>query len=319
MMRLAALIGLGVAVLAGQAPDSWQRGDALFHGEEALTGKIRGHDEDLPAEAVRCSNCHEVTGGRAPHLDRSLLLEERQRRGGPPSRYDAAAFCKLLRTGADPSFIVIAREMPVYELDDVRCNSLWIFLTEKKTMMESDVVSRRSFLQAVLLAPPAIRGHGKINPPAPVPDVELVRYDGARTRFLPVVKGRVTAVHLMFTSCGTTCPIQAAIFRHVQDSMPGMEKSGIQLLSLSIDPENDTPGHLGAWLRHYHAGPGWIAAAPVPRDLPPVREFFGKGSESSDHSTQVHILDRGGNLVWRTYELPTPGEIVALLRRVART
>src|SRR5438876_11803380 len=97
-------------------------------------------------------------------------------------------------------------------------------------MIKSDLVSRRSFLQAVLAAPQAIRGHGKINPPAPVPDVELLRYDGVRTRLLPTVKGHATAVHLMFTSCSTTCPIQAAIFRQVQDSMLGMEKTGTHLL-----------------------------------------------------------------------------------------
>lgn len=184
-------------------------------------------------------------------------------------------------------------------------------------MIKSDCISRRSFLQAAVLAPQVIRGHGKINPPVLVPNVELLRFDGARTKFLPAVKGHATAVHLMFTTCRTTCPIQASIFRKVQDSMPSMEKSGIQLFSLSIDPENDTPATMSAWLRHYHAGPAWIAAVPAARDLAHLQEFFGKGSDSLDHSTQVHILDRSGSLVWRTYELPTPGEIAATLQRVA--
>jgi hypothetical protein len=135
--RLSVFMALGLTVMADQSSESARRGYALFHGEEALIGKIRGHDEGLPPEAVRCSNCHEATSGRstrvaAPHVDRSLLLEYRQRRGGPPSRYDAASFCKLLRTGADPVFIVIAREMPVYDLNEAQCNSLWTFLTEKE-------------------------------------------------------------------------------------------------------------------------------------------------------------------------------------------
>jgi protein SCO1 len=184
-------------------------------------------------------------------------------------------------------------------------------------MIKGDLVSRRSFLQALPALPQVIRGHGKIRPPAPVPDVELLRYDGARTRLLPAMKGHATAVHLMFASCTTTCPIQAAIFRQVQDRMPGMEKSGIQLFSLSINPEVDTPAILAAWLRHYHAGPAWLAAAPVPRDLRRLKEFFGSGNDASDHSTQVNILDRSGNLVWRTFELPSPGEIAAALRTVA--
>jgi hypothetical protein len=132
------LIGIGATLLAGQLSDNARRGNALYHGKEAVTGRIRGHDELLPAAAVRCVNCHDaVKSARlarvaAPHLDRTLLLEARQRRGGPPSRYDLAAFCKLLNTGVDPASIVIAREMPVYELDPGQCSSLWSFLIGKE-------------------------------------------------------------------------------------------------------------------------------------------------------------------------------------------
>ena len=118
------------------ANTSAQRGEALFRGQEALSGRIRSHEDALPPEAIRCVNCHglqapasgstrRLLGSYAPRLNSALLLEFHQRRGGPPSRYDEAAFCKLLRTGVDPAQIVIAREMPVYELDDARCASLW--------------------------------------------------------------------------------------------------------------------------------------------------------------------------------------------------
>jgi hypothetical protein len=60
-----------------------------------------------------------------------LLLEFHQRRGGPPSRYDEPAFCKLLQTGIDPMHILIAREMPAYNIDDAQCASLWSFLLSR--------------------------------------------------------------------------------------------------------------------------------------------------------------------------------------------
>jgi len=181
-------------------------------------------------------------------------------------------------------------------------------------MPNTEPPSRRSFLQA-LLAAPILHGHGKIDPPVPVPDVALVRYDGVFTTLSPMVRGHATAVQLMFTSCTTTCPIEAAIFERVQEMLPGMADRGIQLLSLSIDPRDDTPKALSAWLRRFHAGPNWIAAAPAIADLPRLRDFFEKGGDSS-HSTQVQILDRGGRLVWRTYELPVPGEIAGVLQRI---
>ncbi len=42
-------------------------------------------------------------------------------------------------------------------------------------------------------------------------------------------------------------------------------------------------------------------------ELPRIDRFLDKGEDSDHHSTQVQILDRGGCLVWRMYELPTPG------------
>jgi hypothetical protein len=126
------------------ANTSAQRGEALFRGQEALSGRIRGHEDALPPETIRCVNCHgsqaptsegtrRLLGPSAPRLNSALLLEFHQRRGGPPSRYDEVAFCKLLRTGVDPVQIVIAREMPVYQLDDAQCASLWNYALANKS------------------------------------------------------------------------------------------------------------------------------------------------------------------------------------------
>jgi hypothetical protein len=117
---------------------SVHRGQAIYYGKEALRAKIRSHDDILPAETVRCANCHEakanarVPGVAAPRLDSALLLQMKQRRGGPPSIYNEQAFCRLLRTGSDPAYILIAREMPAYEVDDAQCAGLWSYLSERK-------------------------------------------------------------------------------------------------------------------------------------------------------------------------------------------
>jgi hypothetical protein len=119
-------------------PKIVRQGEALFRGKDSIKARIRGQDELLPPAASHCVNCHgeNSQGGlsrvAAPKLNRSLLLDVRQRRGGPPSRYDQPAFCRLLRTGADPAYVLIAREMPVYELGDAQCASLWAFLTEQE-------------------------------------------------------------------------------------------------------------------------------------------------------------------------------------------
>lgn len=113
------------------------RGEALFQGPAPLVGTIVGHDAPLPAEASRCVNCHaagSAPGGDdagesfGPSLHRSALMVASPRRGGPATRYDAAGFCRLLRTGVDPGDIIIARAMPRYALADADCAALWSHL-----------------------------------------------------------------------------------------------------------------------------------------------------------------------------------------------
>jgi hypothetical protein len=109
-------------------------GQRMFSGEMPLQGTIFGHDRPSPAELVSCANCHMAgsppASGEAfgPRLDRSTLTEARSRRGGPPSHFSATSFCRLLRTGVDPAYIVITRQMPRYELSDDQCLYLWQYL-----------------------------------------------------------------------------------------------------------------------------------------------------------------------------------------------
>jgi hypothetical protein len=116
------------------------QGSRLFHGEPAeggtLRGRLAGHPEDLPAEATRCANCHAGgPGGQAsaardyaPRLNAHSLALPKARRGGPPSAYDPKAFCKLLREGVDPAWVLVDQSMPRYAATDAQCAALWAFL-----------------------------------------------------------------------------------------------------------------------------------------------------------------------------------------------
>jgi protein SCO1/2 len=188
-------------------------------------------------------------------------------------------------------------------------------------------LSRRTFLKTLsaivpLAAARQVMGeiesdHGRIKPPVPIPDVKLVENSGTETALAAIAQGHATAVQLMFTQCTTTCPIQAAIFQRVQRLIPEMAAKNIQLLSLSVDPEADTPKAMSAWLKRFHAGPNWIGAAPSQKDGPQIQNFFGRANGAfASHSTQVNIVDRKGRLVWRTIELPTAEEIANVLQKL---
>lgn len=129
-MRAAACALLLWALTNGvPAPDS-ARGQRIFRGDEPLTARIAGQDFALPASASRCINCHGGTAARriAPLLTAASLTDATSRRGGPPSRYEPGSFCRLLRSGVDPAYVIVPRAMPRYELSDADCADLWSFL-----------------------------------------------------------------------------------------------------------------------------------------------------------------------------------------------
>jgi protein SCO1/2 len=159
--------------------------------------------------------------------------------------------------------------------------------------------------------------HGRMVPPVPIPDFTVRRVDGSEASFAALLKGRITALHLMFTGCTTVCPIQGVIFERLQTLLPDGSARGIQLLSLSIDPLADTPSALQAWLKRFDAHDDWIAVAPQPQDLDRLLDLFGQGRNAvENHVTQVNIINRRGELIFKTEQLPSADAIAALLKKV---
>lgn len=133
-LALGVCLSAALLVAATDARRTMNQGRALFTGARPLVGRIRGQEADLPARVIVCAHCHaqaapDASAPAAPALDRANLTRPRERRGGPPSAYDQGSFCRLLRTGVDPVYVLIDRIMPVYELSDAACAALWQYLT----------------------------------------------------------------------------------------------------------------------------------------------------------------------------------------------
>src|SRR5690349_526839 len=70
-----------------------------------------------------------------------------------------------------------------------------------------------------------------------IDDTTVVTHDGRTVHFYTdLVQGRVTAINFIFTSCTTVCPLMGVRFAQLQPLLP----DGVTLISVSIDPTNDT-------------------------------------------------------------------------------
>ncbi|MGA2151157.1 MAG: SCO family protein [Geobacteraceae bacterium] len=90
-----------------------------------------------------------------------------------------------------------------------------------------------------------------------VPDVVLVNQDGARVRFKGYIEtDKPVILDFIYGTCTTICPILSAGYYSLQKRL-GPDVQKVRLVSITIDPENDTPKVMKEYLAKYHAKPGW--------------------------------------------------------------
>lgn len=90
-----------------------------------------------------------------------------------------------------------------------------------------------------------------------VPDVAVVRRDGKKLSFIKELDdGRPVIMNFIFASCSAICPMLSHIFSNVQVKL-GESSRKVHLVSISIDPENDTPAKLSEYAKQFKAGSAW--------------------------------------------------------------
>ncbi len=88
-------------------------------------------------------------------------------------------------------------------------------------------------------------------------DVPLVDKDGHKTTLLSQLNGdKPVIVTFVFTTCTTICPVLSGTFSQLQTEL-GPDLDEVQMVSVSIDPEYDTPERLRAYADLFEAGPQW--------------------------------------------------------------
>jgi len=90
-----------------------------------------------------------------------------------------------------------------------------------------------------------------------VPRVTLVRDDGKSVLLTDELNdGRPVVMNFIFTTCTSICPLLSQTLERLQNVL-GAERDQVHILSISIDPEEDTPARLAAYAKRYSAGPEW--------------------------------------------------------------
>lgn len=156
---------------------------------------------------------------------------------------------------------------------------------------------------------------------AKIEDVPVRTQDGAGARFYTdLVKGRVAAINFIFTSCTTVCPLMGVRFAQLQDRL-GPNAANVALVSVSIDPANDTPERLAAWARRLGAKAGWTLVTGAKPDMDRLLQSLGAPTaDPAAHTPLVLIVDARQEhpAVRRLDGLADPATLASTLDSVVR-
>jgi protein SCO1/2 len=135
------------------------------------------------------------------------------------------------------------------------------------------------------------------------------------------LKGKVWIADFIFTTCTGPCPRMSSQMRRVQSELKDLPD--VQLVSFTVDPENDTPTALAEYARRYGAESRWHFLTGPKETLHQLnREAFmlGNVDGSLDHSTRFILIDRSSRV--RKYYHTTEGtfvpELIADVRELLR-
>lgn len=134
-------------------------------------------------------------------------------------------------------------------------------------------------VQQVAGADPALQAaNGRYFPNAP-----LLTQDGKTVRFYDdVLKNKVVLINFMFTSCPGICPPMTANLARVQ----ALLDPRVQMVSISVDPETDTPAALKKYAGQFSIAPGWLFLTGSKENVAAVtKKLGGSGTDMDAHST----------------------------------
>ena len=154
---------------------------------------------------------------------------------------------------------------------------------------------------------PGARHHAELTRYASVPPFSLTESTG-KTVTNGDLQGKVWVADFIYTTCPGPCPIISSSMARLQQKLTGDNR--VQLVSFSVDPQDDTPAVLTAYANRFEADPQkwWFLTGPKQQMFDLIQKGFlqslqdNHGQHLADgqflvvHSTYMVLVDQHGTM-----------------------
>lgn len=143
-----------------------------------------------------------------------------------------------------------------------------------------------------------------------VPDVTLLDQEGNEVQFREYLdSGKPVIMDFIFATCTTICPVLSVSFAYFQKKLGG-RAGEVMLVSISIDPDNDTPELMKEYIGKYGAKPGWDALTGKRSNITEVLTAFDAYVGNKMNHFPLTIMRGPGDRQWvRLYGLLSASDL----------
>ncbi|MCG7909951.1 MAG: SCO family protein [Candidatus Thiodiazotropha taylori] len=150
-----------------------------------------------------------------------------------------------------------------------------------------------------------------------LPDVNLTSHKGEQKKLADILNNdKPVMLNFIFTTCTTICPVLSASFHQVQEIL-GDEVGDVSMVSITIDPDYDTPEQLMKYSKRFKAGEQWNFYTGSYNDVVTVEKAFDifRGSKMN-HEPITLIRNQGGQHWTRINGLASAEDIVKEYKKI---
>jgi protein SCO1 len=149
-------------------------------------------------------------------------------------------------------------------------------------------------------------------------DVKLVNQDGKEVRlYSDLMQGKTVVINAMFATCTGACPVMSGTMAKIQDHLGDRVGKDVRLISITVDPVNDTPAKLKEYANRFHAKPGWSLLTGSKENVEAALRKLGQWVDDPANHQTLFLIGNDRTGLWKkAFALAKPEEVLPVVDSV---
>jgi protein SCO1/2 len=148
----------------------------------------------------------------------------------------------------------------------------------------------------------------------------VTRADGKRMALNEALDdGRPVLLNFIYTSCTAICPVTSQVFADFRGRL-GADRDKINMVSISIDPEQDTPARLTEYQQRFGGAGTWAHFTSASADSVEIQRAFGAWrGDKMNHQPSTYLRPAPGKPWIRLDGFYSPSALLAEYQKAVRS